>query len=77
MKIFYGRFSPIGNLPALPGDPKSLTVPGVIESLPSVNRSKFSEKEAFDEQQSKLKSFEMGLHVPHSLDTEISKKDAV
>jgi hypothetical protein len=66
-----GYLSTKGNLPALPGDPKSLTVPGVIESLHSVNRSKFSEKEAFDEQHPKLMSFSMGLQVSHRLDTQV------
>ena len=55
----------------MPGDPNSLTVPEVIESLPSVNRSKYTEKEAFDEQHPKLMSFSMGLQVSHRMDTEM------
>lgn len=66
-----------GNPPALPGDLRSLTVPGVNESLPSVNRSKFSEKEAFDETHPKPKSFGLGLQVPRCLDTQVSPKGAV
>ena len=42
--------------PALPGDSQSLTFPGVYESLPPVNRSKLTEKETLDEQNSKFKS---------------------
>jgi hypothetical protein len=70
-------FSTTGNPPALPGDLRSLTVPGVNESLPSVNRSKFSEKEAFDETHPKPKSFGLGLQVPRCLDTQVSPKGAV
>jgi hypothetical protein len=70
--LLFCRFSTKGNLPALPGDPKSLTVPGVNESLPSVNRSKFLEKEAFDQQRSKPMSFGMGLQVSRGLDTKMS-----
>jgi len=65
-------FSTTGNPPALPGDHRSLAVPGVNESLPSVNRSKFPEKEAFNEPHPKPKSFGLGLQVPRCLDTEIS-----
>ena len=61
----------------MPGDPKSLTVPGVNESLPSVNRSKFLEKEAFNEHNTKSKSFGMGLQVSRSLDTKMSQEDIV
>ena len=55
----------------MPGDPKSLTVPEVNESLQSVNRSKFLEKEAFDEQCKESMSFSMGLQVSRGLDTEM------
>ena len=72
VKLFLHIISTKGNLPALPGDPKSLTVPGVNESLPSVNHSKFLEKEAFDEQRSKSMSFGMGLQVSRGLDTKMS-----
>ena len=70
-------FSTKGNPPALPGDPKSLTVPEVIESLPTENRSKFSEKEASIEQRTKFKSFSLGLQVPHRVDTEMPTKSTL
>jgi hypothetical protein len=37
-----------GKPPAVPGDSQSLTFPGVYESPSSVNRSKFTEREAFN-----------------------------
>jgi hypothetical protein len=37
----------MGKPPALPGDSKSLTFPGIYESLPPVNRSKFTGRKAF------------------------------
>ena len=37
----------MGKPPALPGDSQSLTVPGVYESFPLVNRSKLTERKAF------------------------------
>ena len=76
-KIIGVQFSKTGNPPALPGDLQSLTVPGVNESLPSVNRSKFSEKEAFDEPHPKPKSFGLGLQVPCCMDTQISPEGSV
>ena len=48
------KFSTNGILLALLGDPKSLTVPEVIESLSSLNLSRFTEKEASVEQHTKL-----------------------
>jgi len=48
------KFGMKGILLALPGDPKSLTVSEVIESLSSLNLSKFTEKEASVEQHTKL-----------------------
>ena len=39
-----------GKPPAVPGDSQSLTFPGLYESPSNVNRSKFSEREAFNEQ---------------------------
>lgn len=61
----------------MPGDLKSWTVARVNESLPSVNRSKFLKKEAFDEQHPKLMPFRMGLQVPHSLDPKMSPEGAI
>lgn len=60
-----------GNLPALPGGLKSLTVARVVEILQSVNHSKFSEKKAFVEQHPKLMSFSFGQQVPHRLEAEV------
>ena len=37
-----------GKPPAVPGDTQSLTIPGVYESLPFVNRSKLTRKETLD-----------------------------
>ena len=36
----------LGKLPAEPGDAQSLTIPGIQESLLTVNRTKFTEQEA-------------------------------
>jgi hypothetical protein len=66
-----------GNPPALPGDPRSLTVPGVNESLQPVNRSKFTGEEAFGERCKKLKSYSMGLQVSSGLDSEVQEKGSV
>ena len=54
-----------------------MTVPGVNESLPSVNRSKFSGKEAFDEPHPKPMSFGLGLQVSRCLDPQVSSQGAV
>jgi hypothetical protein len=36
-----------------------------------VNRSKFTEREAFDEKHAKFKSYEVGMQISFNLDTEI------
>jgi len=67
--LLRGALLQIGNPPALPGDFQSLIVPGVSECLPSVNRSKFLVKEAFDEQQTEFMPYKLGLQVSHCLNS--------
>jgi hypothetical protein len=57
--------------PALPGDSKSLTFPGLCKSLPFLNRSKFKKRKAFDGQVSKFKSHSVGMQVPCRVDSEM------
>jgi len=53
--------------PALLGDSQSLTFTGIYENLPTVNRSKFTEREAFNGNESKFKPYGMGLQVSYSV----------
>ena len=63
--------------PALPVDPKSLTFPGVYQSLPFLKRSKFIKREASDVRVSTFKSHGLGMQVPRRVDSEIAAKGAV
>ena len=67
----------MGNPPALPGDLKSLTYAGVIESLSICELLRVSDREAFNEVCVKLMPYDVGLQVSHRLDTEVSKKGAI
>jgi len=49
----------IGKPPALPGDSRGLTFPGILGNLPRLNRSKFRERE----------------QVSHDMDTQVSEKE--
>ena len=62
----------MGKPPALPGDSQSLTVPGIIESLRRLNRSKLKLTEASGERVRKPMPLRMGLQVPCGLDTQVS-----
>jgi hypothetical protein len=64
-----------GNPPALPGDPKSLTIPAIRGKPPFVSRS--MSKGGFHETGEQLKSYEVGLQVSYSLDTEAPAQNSV
>jgi hypothetical protein len=64
----------LGKPPALPGDSRSLTIPGIKGNLLSVNRSKFTGKEASVERQPKFKPYIMGMQVSCCMDTEVQEK---
>lgn len=57
----------MGRPPALPGDAQSLTVPGICESLPSVNRSRrgVTDREAFNGRRSEFKPYGVELQGYH------------
>jgi hypothetical protein len=61
----------------MPGDSQSLTIPGIQESLPTVNRSKFTGQEANSGRHKELKPYKMGMQVSCSMDTEVSEEDIV
>ncbi len=63
--------------PALPGDSKSLTVPGIFENLPIVNRAKLTEREVLDEQHTESKTYPLGLQVSFGVDSEMSEESVV
>jgi len=67
----------LGKPPALPGDSRSLTIPGIKENLLSVNRSKFTGKEVSVEQRPKFKPYVMGMQVSYCMDTEVQEKDDI
>jgi hypothetical protein len=54
-----------------------LTITGIYESPSNVNRSKFTEREAFDEKYTKFKSYEVGMQISFNMDAEISQKGFV
>jgi hypothetical protein len=56
---------------------KSLTITGIYESSSDVNRSKFTEREAFHEKYTEFKSYEVGMQMSFNLDTKISQKGFV
>ena len=58
----------------MPGDSQSLTIPGIQESLPTVNRSKFTVQEASNETCAECKSYEVGMHVSRGMDTKVSQE---
>ena len=63
-----------GKPPALPEDAQSLTFTGLLGSLPSLNRSKFEERETPSERLSEPKPFGVGMQVSHDMDTQVSKE---
>jgi PAS domain S-box-containing protein len=69
-------FNFMGKPPALPGDAQSLTVPGICESLPSVNRSRrgVPDREAFNGRRTEFKPYGLELQVSRRMDTEVSQK---
>src|SRR5215813_4134026 len=66
-----------GNPPAWPGDSQSLTVPGVANSLRSVNRLKVNGKETVHERVSNSKSYEMGMQISRRVYSEVPAQSAV
>ena len=67
----------MGKPPALLGDSQSLTFTGIYESLRTVNRSKFTVEEAFDERFTEFKPLSVGLQVPCCVDSKMSEKSAI
>ena len=61
----------------MPGDSQSLTIPGLQERLPAVNRSKFTAQEARSGRRTELKPYEMGMQVSRGMDAEVSEEDVV
>jgi hypothetical protein len=61
----------------MPGGSRSLTIPGIQESLLTVNRSKFTAQEANSGRCTELKPYEMGMQVSCDMDTEVSEEDIV
>jgi hypothetical protein len=59
------------------GTHKSLTITGIYESPSKVNRSKFTEREAFNEKYTEFKSYEVGMQISFNLDTKISQKGII
>jgi hypothetical protein len=76
LKAVSSRIIIMGKPPALPGDAQSLTVPGICESLPSVNRSRrgVTDREAFNGRCTEFKPYGMELQVSRRMDTEVSQK---
>ena len=66
-----------GKPPTPPGDRKSLIVPGIFESLPSVNRSKLIERKTLDIQHPKSKSYEVGLQVSSGVDSQMPEENFI
>src|ERR1044071_4096823 len=62
---------------ALPGDSQSLTVTGVGNSLPSVNRSKAHGEETVHERLPKPKPYEVGMQISRRLYSEVSPQGGV
>lgn len=60
--IKMGRVSPKGNPPALLEDSRSLTTPGVVESLAIVNRSKFTKGDS-NERIRDSETYDMGMQI--------------
>jgi hypothetical protein len=56
------------------GTHKSLTITGIYESPSNVNRSKFTEREAFNEKYAEFKPYEVGMQISFNMDTKISQK---
>ena len=61
----------------MPGDSQSLTFPGLYESPSNVNRSKFTEREAFMSNTQSPKPYEVGMQISSHMDTEIPQKGAI
>jgi len=66
----------------MPGDSQSLTFPGLYESPSNVNRSKFTEREAFMSNaqslsHTKSKPYEVGMQISSHMDTEIPQERAI
>src|SRR5512139_2029868 len=69
----------MGKPPALPGDAQSLTVAGICESLPSVNRSRreVTDREAFNGRRTEFKPYGVELQVSRRMDSEVSEKSGL
>jgi len=63
--------SPKGNPPALLEDSRSLTTPGVAESLELVNRSKFTKGDS-NECLRDSETYDMGMQIPCGVHSEVS-----
>ena len=61
----------------MPGDSQSLTFPGMYESLPHVDRSKLTKREALDGRITESKPHDMGMQIPYCLDPEMSETGVV